>query len=91
MAEEQKTKKKKPTALKRITQSNKKNEANRQYKSKAKTAIKDFKSSIEKKENIDLLNTKLNVIFSIMDKGVKRNIFTKNKASRIKSTLSSAI
>ena len=91
MAEEQKTKKKKHTALKRITQSNKKNEANRQYKSKAKTAIKDFKSSIEKKENIDLLNTKLNVIFSIMDKGVKRNIFTKNKASRIKSTLSSAI
>jgi small subunit ribosomal protein S20 len=84
MAEEKK-KKKKPTALKRIIQSEKRKQINAQHKSKIKTAIKNFSISLEKKESKDILLKKLNLIYSLIDKAVKKKIYKKNKANRFKS------
>ena len=91
MAEEEKKeekkaiKERKPTALKRIQQSDKRNLNNREMRSKVKTAIKDLSSAIEKKEDKDQVAKKLNMVFSLSDKAVKMNVFKKNKADRVKS------
>ena len=86
MAEAKEKKKvKKPTALKRIIQSKKRNEQNSQLKSKTKTAIRNFNNSLEKKEPKEILTKKLSLLFSLIDKGVKKKIFKKNKAARMKS------
>lgn len=90
MTEEQKTQKfkpKKPTAVKRIIQSNKKQLRNTAFKSKVKTAIKAAKSSISKKESKEIINEKISTVYSLMDKGAKKGIFKKNKAARVKSKM----
>jgi len=85
---EEKKKQKKPTALKRNFQSKKQNLLNRQYKSKINTSIKDFVKAIENKENKEVSIKKLNLLFSLADKAVKKNLFKKNKANRIKTKYS---
>jgi small subunit ribosomal protein S20 len=85
---EEKKKEKRPTALKRILQSNRRNDANRQHRSKIKTAVKDYATAIEKKENKEVSQKKLNDLFSLLDKATKKNIFKKNKTDRIKSKYS---
>ena len=83
MAEEKpKTKTKKPSALKRILQSKKKAVLNKQYLSKTKTALKSFVSSLQDK---DLAKKNLSDIFSLLDKGVQKNIIKRNKSIRLKS------
>ncbi len=88
MGKEKKKKQKKPTAVKRILQSQKRNKRNTQFKSRAKTALKDFKKSIKNKEPKEIISKKLNLIYSLLDKAVKKKIFKKNKANRIKSKYS---
>ena len=85
MAEE-KTKKqvKRPTAEKRMIQNEKKALINKIFKTKAKSTIRSFEESVEKKDAA-ALPEKLKEVFSILDKGVKRNIYKLNKASRLKS------
>jgi small subunit ribosomal protein S20 len=78
-------KEKRPTALKRILQSRKRNLRNRDMNSRVKTAIKDLSTAVEKKEDKASISEKLNLIFSLSDKAVKMNLFKKNKADRIKS------
>ena len=83
MAEEKpKTKTKKPSALKRILQSKKKAFLNKQYLSRTKTALKSFVSSLQDK---DLAKKNLSDIFSLLDKGVQKNIIKRNKSIRLKS------
>ncbi|KPK33133.1 MAG: 30S ribosomal protein S20 [Chlamydiae bacterium SM23_39] len=86
MAKEEKKKIKKPTAKKRLIQSKKKCLINRSFKSKTKTAIKKFKKFILEKDK-DRSKNALKKIFSLLDKGVKKNIFKKNRAARIKSKI----
>ena len=89
MAEEEKKKKqKRPTAKKRDIQNERKKIRNKSFKSKTKTIIKSFKELLKNKENPP--KETLNKIFSFMDKGVKKKIFKKNKANRVKSKLSLA-
>jgi small subunit ribosomal protein S20 len=89
MAEEEKKKKqKRPTAKKRDIQNERKRLRNKSFKSKTKTLIRSFKEFLKKKESPP--KELLNKIFSLMDKGVKKKIFKKNKANRIKSKLSTA-
>jgi len=88
MAEEKKKKQKKPTAIKRILQSDRRNQRNTQLKSRVKTALKDLKKSIEMKESKEIISKKMNLIYSLMDKAVKKKVFKKNKANRIKSRCS---
>jgi small subunit ribosomal protein S20 len=84
MAEEKKAKKR-PTEKKRIIQSKKRQLRNKSFKSKTKTAIIDFKKSLKNKE--EGIKDKIKTVFSLMDKGVKKKIFKKNKANRIKSKM----
>jgi len=88
MAEDKKTvKARRPSALKRDLQSDKRRIRNKTYKSTVSSAIKAFESSVALKDTA-AMKEKLNLVCSLMDKGVKKGIFPKNKASRTKSNLS---
>lgn len=90
MADEKKEKKeakkeKRPTALKRDLQNARQRQRNRVFKSSVKTAIRSFEEAVEKKDAS--VQERLNTVYSVMDRGVKRGIFKKNKADRTKSRL----
>lgn len=75
-----------PSAKKRQMQSEKKRVANKSVRSCIRTKVKAFREaattqSLEKNEE------KLCEIYSLADKAAKKNIFSRNKASRIKSRL----
>ncbi len=89
MADESKKKApvKKPTALKRDIQSEKRRLRNRSHRSSVLTAIRGFESAVAKKEAPEAVKTKLNSVYSLMDKGVKKGVYKANKAARTKSRL----
>ena len=80
-------KQKRHSALKRDMQNEKRRLANRSYRAKVLTAIRSFENSLEQKEAAEAVKTKLNTIFSLMDKGVKKGIYKTSKAARTKSRL----
>jgi len=84
--EKKKAKEKRPTALKRDLQSEKRRLANRSYKAEVNTAIRILKESVSKKDQT-ASKAHLSAVFSLMDKGVKTGVFKLNKASRTKSRL----
>lgn len=94
MAEEKKAEKKveaktkKPSALKRDLQSEKKRLRNRSYRASVLTSIRSLEKSITQKESLESIKTQLNEIYSLMDKGVKRGVYKPQKAARTKSRLS---
>ncbi len=88
--ENDKPKAKKPTALKRDEQSIKRNLRNRSFKSKVTTAVRAFEESLSKKDGASA-KTKLNDVYSLMDKGVKKGIYKMNKAGRVKSRLDARV
>jgi small subunit ribosomal protein S20 len=89
MAEDKKVeaKVKKPSALKRDLQSEKRRLRNRSYRASVLTSIRSLESSLTQKEAPEAVKTKLNAIYSMMDKGVKSGIFKPNKAARTKARL----
>jgi len=91
MAEETKKKKKRPSALKRDIQNEKKRQQNRAHKSKIRTATREFEKSLSEKADQKVLQEKLSSIFSLYDKGVKKNVIKQNKAARHKSNLSNKL
>ena len=81
------------SAKKRIEINKRNRFRNRYYKSSVRTliklffqGIKTYKSSQNPEEKEKLQKT-LNSIYSLMDKGTKKNIFHKNTAARKKSKL----
>lgn len=80
-------KQKRPSALKRDMQSEKRRLANRSYRAKVLTAIRSFDQSLEQKEDAEAVQSKLNLVFSLMDKGVKKGVYKTSKAARTKSRL----
>jgi small subunit ribosomal protein S20 len=80
-----------PTALKRDIQSEKRRVRNRSFRASVLTAIRSLESSIEKKEPKESALAKLNLIYSLMDKGVKKGVFKLNKASRTKARLTAKV
>ena len=76
-----------PTAKKRLLQSKKHELMNRSLKSHVKTAVRSLKENFTSNKDLKKAQEQLNVIYSLMDKGKKKNIFKKNKAARLKSTL----
>lgn len=78
---------KKPSALKRDLQSEKRRLRNRSYRASVLTSIRSLESSLNQKEAPEVLKTKLNAIYSLMDKGVKSGVFKPQKAARTKSRL----
>lgn len=77
---------KRPSALKRDLQSEKRRLSNRIYKSRVRTAIRSFDEAAAKGDAA-VTTAKLNEAYSILDKCVKTGVFTINKASRTKSRL----
>ena len=88
MAQEKKEAKKvkRPTAQKRDIQSEKRRLRNRTFKSSVRTAIRSLDDIIAKGDK-PLAQTKLNEVYSILDKGVKHGILKINQVSRTKSRL----
>lgn len=85
--EEKGKKEKRPTALKRDLQSLKSKMRNRSMKATIATSIRSFKDSVAKGEK-ETVKSKLNEVYSMLDKGVKKGLFKQNKASRVKSQMS---
>jgi small subunit ribosomal protein S20 len=81
-------KSKRPSALKRDLQNEKRRLRNRSYRAKVLTSIRNLETSITQKEAADVVKTKLSDIYSLMDKGVKAGVFKPQKAARTKSRLS---
>jgi len=77
-----------PSALKRDMQSEKRRLRNRSFRSTVSTAIRSLEDSIAKKEGPEKVKALLEKIYSHVDKGVKKGVFKTNKAARTKSRLS---
>ncbi len=81
------------SAKKRIEINKRNSLINRHYKSSVKNLIKIFFQGLEtyktspNPEEKEKLKKILNSIYSLMDKGTKKNIFHKNAATRKKSKL----
>jgi small subunit ribosomal protein S20 len=84
---EEEKKEKRPTAKKRDLQSLKRKVKNRSFKASVATSIRSLKESVSKNEK-NATQSKLNEVFSLIDKGVKKGIIKQNKAQRVKSQMS---
>lgn len=90
MANEKKDKKtKRPSAEKRNIQSKKRNLCNRMLKARVNSASRSLTQAFAEKD-ASVIQEKLNEVYSLMDKGVKKGVFKINKASRLKARLSTA-
>lgn len=77
---------KRPTAQKRELQNKKSRMINKSFKSKVRTAIRKFDSVLPALDQT-VIQTSLNEIYSLIDKGVKKGIYKNNTAARTKSRL----
>lgn len=81
------------SAKKRIETAKRNRIQNRFYKTSVRTLTKMFLNSLEvykadkTTENKEKSQTILNSLYSLIDKGTKRNVFHKNTAARRKSKL----
>ena len=75
------------SSIKRIRSNDAKKELNRYQAKSARTAIKAFKTTTDKKEAAK----KLPEVISMVDKLAKKNIIHKNKAGNIKSKLTKLV
>lgn len=81
------------SAEKRILINERNRLRNRFYKSSVRTLTKSFLKSLEvykiskSPEDKEKLQKALNLIYSLIDKGTKRNVFPKNAAARKKARL----
>ena len=82
---------KRPSALKRDLQSEKRRLRNRGYRAKVLTAIRGLETGISEKQAPEMLKQKLSTLFSLMDKGVKHGVFKVQKASRTKSRMAARL
>jgi small subunit ribosomal protein S20 len=81
------------SAEKRIKTNERNRLRNRFYKSSVRTLIKTFFKSLEvykvsqSAEDKEKVQKVLNLVYSLIDKGTKKNIFHKNAAARKKAKL----
>lgn len=86
MAKEPTKKVKVPTALKRDLQNERKRIRNRAFKASVRTEIRGLEEAIKKNDS-SAAKAQLSKVYSVLDKGAKRGVFSKNKASRSKARL----
>jgi small subunit ribosomal protein S20 len=84
MAEEKKFPKRRPTALKRDIRNAKRQEINKSFKSRIRTATRSLDAALVAKDETTIKQS-LQGVYSAMDKAVKRGIFKSNKAARTKA------
>lgn len=85
-----KKKERRPTALKRDMQSERRRLANRAFKAEVSTAIRTLRDTAKKGEKT-LVQEKLADVYSLLDKGVKTGVYKSNKVARDKSRISQSI
>lgn len=90
-AKKSEAKVKKPSALKRDLQAEKRRVRNKSYRASVLTSIRSLETSLSQKEAPEAIKTKLNSIYSLMDKGVKTGVFKPQKAARTKSRLAARL
>lgn len=91
MTEEKENKKtKRPTAIKRDLQHEKRRLGNKSFKSKVRTSTRSFEEAFEGK-NKATAQVALNEFFSLVDKGLKKGIYKANKVNRLKSQASAKV
>jgi small subunit ribosomal protein S20 len=86
MSKDEKKKTKRPTAQKRELRNEKMRLINKSFKSYVRTKMRSFDEAL-KGQDQTLVQTTLNEIYSVMDRGVKKGLYKPNKAARIKSRL----
>ncbi|HLB52371.1 MAG TPA: 30S ribosomal protein S20 [Chlamydiales bacterium] len=79
---------KRPSALKRDLQSERRRLRNRSFRSSVSTAIRSLKDALSQKQEAPSIQEKLNTLYSMVDKGVKKGVFKPGKGARTKSRLS---
>lgn len=85
-----KKKEKRPSALKRDLQSEKRRIRNRLYKSQVRTTVRQLDDILAKKD-AELTQASLSEAYSILDKCVKAGVYKINKASRTKARLAARV
>lgn len=76
-----------PSALKRDLQSEKRRLRNRSFRASVLTSVRALEASLSQKDSPEVVKSKLNAIYSLMDKGVKKGVYAPSKAARTKSRL----
>jgi small subunit ribosomal protein S20 len=89
MAKEEK-KVRRPQALKRAEQSEKRRLINKGFKSAVRTTVRDFEDALKTKD-VESHKKALNEVYSLMDKGVKKGIYKSNTASRTKARMAARL
>lgn len=91
MAEEAKKveRQRRPQAIKRDIQNEKRRLHNRAYRSKTSSAIRALEATLASTPAAS--KEQLSTLYSLVDKGVKTGIFKQNKASRVKARFSKKI
>lgn len=87
-AKEKKEPKKLPpkllTAKKRNLQNEKRRQINKSFKSKVRSSMRSMEEGLKNRDKV-ATEKAASEIYSLMDKGVKRKLFKKNKADRTKA------
>jgi ribosomal protein S20 len=78
---------KRPSAEKRVITSKKKQLRNQSFKSRVKTTLKKFELAVQSGD-VASISAGLSSVYSIADKAIKRGIFKKGKADRVKARAS---
>ena len=86
----EKKKERRPTALKRDLQNEKRRLINKGFKSGVRTIVRRFEEALEKGDSA-VIQHELREVYSVMDQAVKRGVFKKNKASRTKARLTARV
>ncbi len=91
MAKEKEVKKvKRLTPQKRQDQSEKNREQNKAMRSRFRTSVKAFLESLKSGDKVQQM-ARFSEVSSIVDKGVNKGIYKKNKASRVKARLTARL
>lgn len=90
MAKEEEKKERRPNAQKRADQAEKRRMINKGFKSKVRTAVRAFETTLST-DDANACKKCLDEVFSLMDKGVKRGVFKINTASRTKARMAARL
>lgn len=78
---------KRPSALKRDLQNERRRLRNKSFRSSVNSAVRVLERALEEKEGKEQVQAKLQAVHSIVDQGVKKGVFKDKKGARTKSRL----
>jgi len=88
--EAKKVKVKRPTALKRDIQNEKKRAINHSFKATVRTAVRKLESQV-KAGSAESRQEALSQVYSLMDQAIAKGVYKKNKVARSKARLTAKV